>query len=346
MKFVRRHLLSIIVLATVIQAVIILYNHSTGFFTITTISGFFFRLMFGTLFSAPTAMVIVMIDEFAVRFLDKNMPWEYRGLLRGGVESILAAVIGALLGALLTVIVHAIAPYHDGMGKNIVNNMLITAVLNLIIVAAIEAVLAYSRSREVKEKAEKLEREISRIRFETLKTQLNPHFMFNSLNVLSSLLRKDSRRAEQFIAEFANVYRYTLDVIDQPVVELARELEYARSYLYLMQIRFSDSVTVDININSGHLSLLVPPLSIQTVLENAFKHNKVSEESPLRLTIGSQGTSVSVTNNLQPKQKSDDSVGVGLNNLRKRYDLLGETEPTFTMNNNEFIAILPLLTPQ
>ncbi len=346
MKFIRRHYLSILALAAVIQTVIIVYNNSTGYIKVDSVVEFITRLLFGTLFSAPAALLIILIDDMAVRFFDDRLPWDNRFIIRIGLESITAASIGAVLGAMLTAAVHVIAPYRDGLTKNVVTNILITAVINLIIAASIEAVTAYNRSREAKAKADLLEREISRIKFETLKTQLNPHFMFNSLNVLSSLLRKDPQRAEQFIGEFANVYRYTLDVIEQPVVELSRELEFARSYLYLLQIRFSNSVVIDININSEHLLKFVPPLSIQTVIENAFKHNKVSEESPLHITIASVESSISVSNNLQPKQRKEESSGVGLSNLRKRYALLEEREPTFTMNADNFIVILPLITSQ
>lgn len=309
MNIYRRHFLSIVALTAVIQTVIILYNHSTGFFTIQTISEFVFRLMYGTFFASPVAIAIVLIDEQMVRLLDRRIPWENGIYLRTGIETASAAGIGAALGAIITAVVHAISPYHDGLLKNVMNNMLITAVLNLIIAAIVEAVIAYCRSAEAKAKAERLEREFSRIRFETLKTQLNPHFMFISLNVLSSLLRKDSGLAERFIGEFANVYRYTLDVIDQPVVELSRELEFTRSYLYLLQIRFSDSVSADITIASEHLSLLIPPLAIQTAVENAFKHNIVSEETPLRISILSRGSTIVVTNNIRPKQRTEESKG-------------------------------------
>lgn len=346
MKFVRHHLISIVAMAAVIHAVIILYNSATGFIRIGGPAEFLFRLLFGTLVSAPVAVVIALIDERLARKLDGIVPWDRQFVLRIVTEAAAAAVTGAVLGIAVTLIAHSIAPYRTGLGSAVVTNMLITAVLNLIIISAVEAVIAVRRTREEKERAEQLERELSRIKFETLKMQLNPHFMFNSLNVLSSLLRKEPERAERFIGEFAAVYRYTLEVIDQPAVELSRELAFARSYLYLMDIRFHKCVQTEYAISSGHLHLFVPSLSIQTVLENVFKHNKVSEDAPLRITIGSEGDAVVITNDLRPKQRGEPSNGVGLENLRKRYALLGGRAPAFTMNGSVFTSVLPLLTPQ
>ena len=150
---------------------------------------------------------------------------------------------------------------------------------------------ASQRTVNERRRAEVLERENADIRFAILKTQLNPHFLFNSLNVLSSLIGKDAGRAQHFVDEFSAVYRYILEVIDLPVVELRRELEFARSYLYLQSIRFADGIEVDVDIRSDQLDLYVPPLALQTVIENAFKHNRASADAPLHLRIaGKDGT--------------------------------------------------------
>jgi LytS/YehU family sensor histidine kinase len=194
--------------------------------------------------------------------------------------------------------------------------------------------------------AEKLERENSQIRFETLKSQLNPHFLFNSLNVLSSLIKHDSDKAQYFVDEFSSVYRYTLDVIEKPVVELREEINFAKSFLYLQKIRFDNAVDMEINVDASKLNDLVPPLAIQTLLENAFKHNRASVDNPLKINIYDEDDGLVVINNLQPKIKGDDSKGVGLNNLRKRYELLGEKLPQFSFTEKEYIAKIPLIKPE
>ena len=183
-------------------------------------------------------------------------------------------------------------PYEDGMLKNVINNSLITSVINIIIITVIEAIVWFKRSQQSLVIAEKLERENSQIRFETLKSQLNPHFLFNSLNVLSSLIKHDSDKAQNFVDEFSSVYRYTLDVIEKPVVELREELDFAKSFLFLQKIRFDNAVDMEINVDASKLNYLVPPLAVQTLLENAFKHNKASIDSPLKIKIYNEDDSL------------------------------------------------------
>jgi LytS/YehU family sensor histidine kinase len=184
------------------------------------------------------------------------------------------------------------------------------------------------------------------IKFQTLKDQLNPHFLFNSLNVLSSLTSKDPEKAQKFVDEFSMIYRYTLDVIDKPVVELKDEIEFVKSFLYLQKIRFDDAVEYEINIDAQKLTYLVPPLALQTLLENSFKHNKASSDFPLMIKIFNDADFIVIVNNLQPKTGIGYSTKVGLENLRKRYDLICGIQPSFTITENEYIAKIPLINPE
>lgn len=346
MNLLRRHWLSVAALTAVFQTVIILYNHSTGLYSVDSPWEFLVRLAFGVLFSFPAAATVVVIDEVIVRTLDRRLPWERGFAARAAAEGLAAAASGAVLGGTLTLAVHRIAPYAEGAAPNAVKNALIAAVLNLIVTATVEAVTSFHRSRDARERAERLEREMARVRFETLKTQLNPHFMFNSLNVLSTLVRKDAAKAEEFIRAFAGVYRYTLEVIDEPVVPLARELEFVRSYLYLLQIRFTGALEVRIDADEEALGLFVPPLSVQTLLENAVKHNTASAEAPLTVIIAAGRAGVTVRNPLRPRPAAGGSTGVGLANLRTRYELLGGPAPSFTQTEHEFVSHLPLIVPE
>jgi LytS/YehU family sensor histidine kinase len=166
------------------------------------------------------------------------------------------------------------------------------------------------------------------------------------LNVLSTLIKHDAEKAQVFVDEFSSVYRYTLDVIEKPVVELREEIKFAKSFLYLQKIRFNNAVDMEINVDASKLNHLVPPLAIQTLFENAFKHNKASVDNPLKINIYNEDDVLIVINNLQPKIKGDDLKGVGLNNLRKRYELLGEKLPQFSVTEKEYIAKIPLINPE
>jgi len=195
---------------------------------------------------------------------------------------------------------------------------------------------------EVNTKLLKVQKENLQSQFEVLKSQINPHFMFNSLNVLSGLINVDIDKAQLFIDEFSQIYRYVLETIEQTVVTLNEELEFMRSYLFLSQIRYGKSLTYTVNILAEKLQLLVPPLSLQVLLENAIKHNIVNESKPLEIEILSQGDYLIVKNPIQLKI-SGTSTGLGLKNLIKRYSLISKLEPTFMVVNNHYVASIPLI---
>jgi len=345
MKLNKYTILTIFALAFFVQLIIITYNYITGFIVVPSVGNYLTRLLIGTSFSFFFALILVYLDLIIVNSLDKQFELPEKLLARVPIEFVFTMLTAMLVGTAITLVAGTLLPYEDGMLKNIINNSIITSVLNIIIIAVIEAIGWFKRSQQSLVKAERLEKENSQIRFETLKSQINPHFLFNSLNVLSSLIRKDQQRAQNFVDEFSSVYRYTLDVIDKPVVELREELEFSKSFLFLQKNRFDSAVITEINVDASKLSFLVPPLAVQTLLENAFKHNRASEESPLYIKIYCEENDLIVVNNLQPKIKGADSKGLGLNNLSKRYELLGEDLPQFSITEKEYIAKIPLIHP-
>lgn len=346
MKLNKNTILSILLLALLVQLIIITYNYATGFIVVPNLVNYFTRLAIGTSFSFVFALMLVFLNLQLINWLDKKFPIPQKLLARIPAEIFLSIIVGVIIGSLVTSISGTLMPYQDGFKKYIITNSLITVVINIIIVSAIEAIIWFKRSQQSLLKAEKLERENSEIKFETLKHQLNPHFLFNSLNVLSSLIKKDSNKAQNFVDEFASVYRYTLDVIEKPVVELKEELDFAKSFLFLQKIRFDNAVDMQINVDASMLNYLVPPLAVQTLLENSFKHNKAMAQSPLLIKIYNQNNSLVVVNNLQPKIKGIDSKGVGLSNLNKRYELLGEKLPQYSVTEKEYIAKITLIKPE
>jgi sensor histidine kinase YesM len=345
MKLNKYTILSILLLAFIVQLIIITYNYMTGFINVPDIGNFLLRLAIGTSLSFVFALVLVFIDLQIINTLDRSFPLPKKLFTRIPMEFFLTVFVGIIIGTSVTLVAGMLNPYKDGLMRNIINNSLITSVLNLIIITVIEAIIWFKRNQQSLVKAERLEKENSQIRFETLKSQLNPHFLFNSLNVLSSLIKKDSDKAQDFVDEFSSVYRYTLDVIEKPVVELREEIEFAKSYHFLQKIRFDNAVDMDINVDASKLNYFVPPLAVQTLLENAFKHNKATTDNPLKIKIYNENDILLVVNNLQPKIKSTDSKGIGLNNLRKRYELLGSQLSQFTVTEKEYVAKIPLIRP-
>lgn len=196
---------------------------------------------------------------------------------------------------------------------------------------------------ETNTKLLKVQKENLQSQFEVLKQQVNPHFLFNSLNVLSSLISKDTSKAQQFIDEFSQIYRYVIETIEKTVVTLSKELSFVRSYIFLQQIRYGENLFFTVNLPSDLLKLYMPPLSLQVVLENAIKHNIVNESHPLHINIFHNNYWLIVSNSIQPKISMGKSTGLGQKNISKRYALISDKEPTFQVVNNQYVVKLPLL---
>lgn len=208
---------------------------------------------------------------------------------------------------------------------------------NSIIIFMIELFLYNQRQVEVEKKLAITEKEKIQYQYETLKAQINPHFLFNSLNVLSSLAYQDAEKANLFTKKLSGVYRYILLTSDQPTVILKEELSFLESYLFLEKIRFENTFSVNIEKeNEFLLNKNVIPISLQLLVENALKHNITTKNHPLNILIDIKENGILVSNNLQLRS-SVDKGGVGLINLQKQYSLhnsaiiITQTEASFTV---------------
>jgi LytS/YehU family sensor histidine kinase len=179
-------------------------------------------------------------------------------------------------------------------------------------------------------------------RFESLKNQVNPHFLFNSLNVLSGLVYKDADLAAKFIKHLADVYRYVLDTRDREVVPLETELEALQAYIFLLQIRFGDSLKVEVNIQDCKENV-IPPLTLQMLVENAVKHNIASRQHPLFIHITQENNIITVKNNLQIKHNEPESNGIGLANIQERYRYISNKLVQIIKDEQSFSVAVPLI---
>jgi len=191
--------------------------------------------------------------------------------------------------------------------------------------------------------AEQLKTEQYAQQYQTLKDQLNPHFLFNSLNVLSNLVYDNPDTAAKFIRQLSRIYRYVLEVQQEKLVKLSSELEFAENYLSLQKIRFEEGLKYQIHTVQA-LDFSLPPLSLQMLLENAIKHNVASKANPLIIDIWIEENKLIVKNNLQLKSSvSEESTGIGLSNIRKRYELLSSEPIEIEESHASFVVKLPLL---
>ncbi|MBL7967146.1 MAG: PAS domain S-box protein [Prolixibacteraceae bacterium] len=191
----------------------------------------------------------------------------------------------------------------------------------------------------------KLQKENLQSQFDVLKQQVNPHFLFNSLNVLTSLIRVEPELAEKFTEHLAKVYRYVLENKDNELVTLSTEMSFLDAYIFLINIRFMDKVQVNIRIPDDRRNHRIIPLAMQLLIENAIKHNSMSKKSPLVIDIFIDGQNLlNVVNNLQEREAHMVSTGVGLKNIQNRYKLLNNTSPSFEKTDTHFVARIPLVT--
>ncbi len=216
-------------------------------------------------------------------------------------------------------------------------------------ITAFVSLFLYGRSflfewRDAQVETEKLKREHLSSKYETLKNQVNPHFLFNSLNVLSSLVYKDQDLAAKFINQLSKVYRYVLETREKEVVSLKREMEALKSYIFLAQMRFGENLKVEMDLPVNQDAYMVAPLALQMLVENAIKHNIISKSKPLIITIQKNGSDyIVVDNNLQRKEVAVNSNGIGLENIKARYKYLADKEVIIQETEKDFIVKLPLI---
>jgi LytS/YehU family sensor histidine kinase len=189
-----------------------------------------------------------------------------------------------------------------------------------------------------------LQQEQLRAQLFSLQEQVSPHFLFNSLNTLTSIAQDESTR--KYVKELANVYRYLLNFHDHQKITVKAELAFTNSYLYILQERFEDALLIQVNIPDGLLHYYVPPMSLQILMENAIKHNVISFEDPLSISIYNDNAhSIVVENTYQPKSSVVESHGKGLHNIRERYRLLANKQIKVEQTAGLFIVHLPLIEP-
>lgn len=206
-----------------------------------------------------------------------------------------------------------------------------------------EAAVNWSKWKQAVTETEQLKTAYQKSKLYGLKGQINPHFLFNCFNSLSSLIQDDEQEAERFLAEMTRVHRYMLRTDDEQLVSLDQELQFARSYLFLIKIRFGNAINVSINVQSGILEKQLPPLSLQVILENIIYANAAVKSSPLSLFIYNEKGNLIIKNSLQNKVLSNEVYfEEGLDNLIVKYRLLGGMEVNVQENADERMIILPL----
>ena len=222
----------------------------------------------------------------------------------------------------------------------------IALLITLVVSVFFHAVYFYRTIQDKKVKEQKIIAGTASAKFDALKNQLDPHFLFNSLNVLTSLIEEDANQAQKFTTSLSKVYRYVLEQKNKELVSIEEELQFAKTYVRLLKMRFEDSIVLDIPESSSNPEAKIVPLSLQLLLENAVKHNIVTANKPLKIRVFEENGYLVVTNNLQEKQVVKKSSGVGLRNIQLRYSLLTDKTVRIDKTPKSFSVFLPMLTKQ
>ncbi|MGJ8593903.1 MAG: 2TM domain-containing protein [Aquaticitalea sp.] len=264
----------------------------------------------------------------------------------GIVGSVIITILGLVILNAFQYTIFRGASVSDFIARQSWSNYSFGLWITLTIVIIFHFVYFYNRYQQNKVKEQKVIAGTANARFDALKNQLDPHFLFNSLNVLTSLIEENPGNAQKFTTSLSKVYRYVLEQKNKDLVTVDEELNFARTYMSLLKMRFEDSIIFEIPEKASDPESKVVPLSLQLLLENAVKHNMVTTSKPLHIRIYEDGGKLIVENNLQTKQIVKKSSGVGLENIKQRYELLTNRKVNINQQAERFAVAIPMLTKQ
>ncbi len=201
----------------------------------------------------------------------------------------------------------------------------------------------FTRLQKTLVETERIKRQQLESQFSVLKSQISPHFLFNSLNALSTIVHQDAHQSEVFIRKLSDIFHYVLQNSHRDLISLQQELEFTEAYCYLLKVRYRQNLEVSIDIHPKTTHKMIPPLTLQMLVENAIKHNEISQEHPLRIHLSTQRDFLWVQNNLQIRQQPEVSLHIGLNNITSRYSFFTDIAIEVDKSAEVFMVKLPLL---
>ena len=298
---------------------------------------------------AMYGVTLTFINGTFFHYLNNKVVWQkyskYR-LLIGALGGISLTMLGIFGLRIVTRVIIEGVSFNEFLQKERFKYYIISLLITIVITLIFHLIYYYKKSQENKLKEQKVIAGTASAQFESLKNQIDPHFLFNSLNVLSSLIEENPENAQKFTTSLSKIYRYVLEQKDKELVSVEEELKFATTYMNLLKMRFEDSITYEVPTDFINPEAKVVPLSLQLLLENTIKHNIVSEKKPLRIKIYIEDNYLIVENNLQKKEVLQERKGVGLQNIVNRYGLLSERKVLVEETNDFFRIKIPILTKQ
>lgn len=294
------------------------------------------------------AFVLSIINGYFFHFLEKKFNWQEHSksrLIIGALGSVILTMVGLAILRLITLVIILGNPIERFTNDvNAASYYTFGLVITLIVSLVFHTIFFYKALTEKKVKEQQIVAKTETAKYESLKSQIDPHFLFNSLNVLTSLIGENPKLAEKFTTKLSKVYRYVLEQKNKDLIELDEELHFAKTYMELLTMRFENAVSFEIPEKASDSDYKILPLSLQLLLENTIKHNVVSEENPLKVTITEENGYLVVSNNFNPKTIMENGTKIGLKNIIDRYHLITLKKVVVEKTNQNFIVKLPLLT--
>ncbi len=297
------------------------------------LQAFYFSLSFWALFR--TLMVYMRKRFPGFNNAKKRIKW-----------MVLIYIIAVPIVNVLLVIILNVCEVKDNYDPNPYQAYLTTYAVSFAIIVLYEAIYFYTQLRESLTEKEQAKQAQIRSELQGLRNQVNPHFLFNSLNTLMHIVGEDQDLAKRYLQRLSKVYRYILESRSEPLITLSNELAFIRAYNFLQEERFRGNLQVDIRVDEAFENYKIVPLSLQILFENAIKHNIISRKHPLLIEVFvNEHLQLVVTNNLQRKRQVLDSTQVGLENISKRYAYFTEKTIEIREDEQHFTVALPLIHP-
>lgn len=332
-----------LIIAISIFLVLLLIRFITGntiSFDTGLLVSFGYAMTYGLSIYFANALLFIYLDKIfhVERFTKKR-------IIIGFISSFFVSIFVIFLLRVFEDVIIEQHSFSEFLSKESMSNYLVSIIITLVVTLAFHAFYFYKAYNENKVKEQKIIAGSASAQFESLKNQIDPHFLFNSLNVLSSLIEENPEAAQKFTTSLSKVYRYVLEQKDKELVSVEEELKFAKTYMNLLKMRFENSITFEVPEFENDDAKVVP-LSLQLLLENCIKHNIVSEKKPLHIKIYIQENELIIENNKQIKEVLQDRKGVGLQNIVSRYAILTKRNVIIQESETIFKVKLPILIKQ
>jgi sensor histidine kinase YesM len=286
--------------------------------------------------SISIGLVLSYLQFFLDSILNKLINWRKYFLLR-----LITGIIIILL--LSTLVVYPATQYNlISTTEELPKLMVIIFMFGIVYQITYGAIYAYHYFSVLQIEKVKSERMQLNLQFQSLKNQISPHYLFNCLNTISSLIYKNPHMAEKFIRRMTDTFQYVLGWQKQKLVPLKEELDFVKAYFFLLQARYENQISLEISLPQSWYESAIPPLTIQLLIENAIKHNDMSIENPLTIQIKSNQEYIEVSNVIQTKTIKEESLQIGLQNIEQRYSFF-TNKKIIIKQDKEFIVLLPIL---